>query len=150
MEQSLLNEKAHDIIGNNIYLTLSTSGEDGEPWAAPLYYCTDAEYNFYFISQLDSRHIQHILKNPHVAFAIFDSHVPEGTGNGVQASGIAELLASESDITEGLKYYQTSFLDCSPEDFVDPKPYRLFKLTPNEFYILDPDADVDRRIRVLL
>jgi len=147
MEQLKLNQKAKDIIAQNIYLTLSTMGD--KPWAAPLFYCTDQEYNFYFISQPDALHSKHIIDNPHVAFAIFDSHAPEGSGNGVQASGTVTLLETETEIIEGLKYYHTTFIDCTPKDFVGDKPYRLFKLTPDEFYILDPNADVDKRVRVL-
>lgn len=122
----------------------------GRPWAAPLYYCIDEEYNFYFISQLDSRHIVDSMENPSVAFAIFDSHAPEGTGNGIQASGTVTLLETKEEIIEALKHYHTTFIDWTPEDFIDDKPYRLFKLIPDEIYVLDPDAEVDKRIKVKL
>lgn len=82
---------ARDIIKNNCYLTLGTADEN-MPWTAPLYYAVDDRYTFYYISQMDSLHTKHILKNSKVAFAIFDSHQKEGTGNGVQASGRAYLL----------------------------------------------------------
>jgi uncharacterized protein YhbP (UPF0306 family) len=91
-EQAEFNKIAKDIIKNNIYLSLATSvGKD--VWIAPLFYCADDEYNFYYISQMESVHTKHALKNPNVAFAIFDSHLPEGEGNGVQASGKAYFWA---------------------------------------------------------
>ncbi len=141
-----LKSTVQDIIKSNIYLTLATS--DGKPWAAPLFYCTDSAYNFYFISQMDSLHIHHILNNPYVAFAIFDSMAKEGTGTGVQGSGKVSLLESTEEIEIALNYYHTSFISCTPKDFTGDKPYRLFKLTPDTFYTQDPDADVDKRVKV--
>lgn len=148
MTQEELNKIAKEIINNNIYLTLATS--DKLPWAAPLYYCKDDDFNFYFISQMQSVHIKHLLKNPEVAIAIFDSNAPEGEGNGVQASGKAMLLESEEEIIDALKYYHTSFISCSPKDFDGSKPYRLFKVISDKFFVLDPEAEVDKRVEVFL
>jgi len=148
MKQEELNKKAIDIINTNIYLSLSTT--DGSiPWIAPLAYCVDKSFNFYFISQMDSVHITNILKQPKVAFAIFDSHQPEGSGNGVQGDGIVSLLR-DNEIIEWLKYYSTSLIDLKPELLVEPAPYRLFKLSVNNFFILDPDAKIDKRIKVFI
>jgi uncharacterized protein YhbP (UPF0306 family) len=149
MNQEELNKLAKDIITKNIYLTLSTA-DNNTPWAAPLFYCTDKNYNFYYISQMDSLHTRHILKNAKVAFAIFDSHAEEGQGNGVQGSGSAHLLEEEVEIKEALKHYHTTFIDCKFEDFTGERPYRLFKIVPDKFYVLEPDADVDKRVEVSL
>jgi len=149
MTHDELNQLTKDIIAKNIYLTLSTT--DGDlPWSAPLFYCTDNDYNFYYISQMDSLHTLHILKNPNVAFAIFDSHAKEGQGNGVQASGKTRLLESDDEIREALNYYHSTFIECKPGDFTGGKPYRIFKISPDKFYVLDPDADVDKRVEVNL
>lgn len=147
-KQEKLNKIAKDIIKNNIYLTLATT--DSGPWAAPLYYCVDDKYKFYYISQMESVHTRHILKNPNVAFAIFNSHCSEGKGNGVQASGKAYLLKKDNEIKEALKWYSTTFIECKPESFKGSAPYRLFKIIPEKFYVLDPDAPVDVRVEVIL
>lgn len=139
---------AKDIIKNNIYMTLSTT--NGEtPWAAPLFYAVTDNYIFYFISQMDSLHTRHILKNPEVAFAIFDSHQKEGTGNGVQASGKAYQLPDQ-ELPEAFKWYHTTFVKMTPESFTGIAPYRFFKIVPEKFYMLDPHAKVDKRIEVSL
>lgn len=145
MNQDKLNKIAKGIIGENLYLTLATT--DDIPWAAPLFYCTDDKYNFYFISQMHSRHTQHLLKNPTVAFAIFDSHQEEGTGNGVQGLGKAYKVAGE-DLEEALNWYQTTFIEMTTEALTGNAPYRMFKLVPEKFYVLDPEAEVDRRVEV--
>lgn len=139
-------ETVKQIITDNIYLTLATSHT--KPWAAPLFYCTDFNFNFYFISQMDSLHAQHISKDPNVAFAIFDSTVEEGKGIGIQGSGIVELLESVESIKEGLKYYHTTFVPCNVGYFSGVNPYRLYKLIPTAFYTQDPNASVDKRVEV--
>jgi len=148
MPQEELNNIGREIIKNNTYLTLATC--DKEPWAAPLYYCFDDKFNFYFISQMNSLHTQHILKNHNAAFAIFDSNSAEGEGNGIQGSGKAYLLNDE-EVLEALKWYKTTFIDLKPENLRGDAPYRLFKLVPERFYILDPESkDVDKRVEIFL
>lgn len=145
--QKQLEDIARNVLKNNIYLTLATIGD--YPWAAPVYYCLDNSYNFYFISQLQSVHIQHIFHNNRVAFAIFDSQQKEGTGNGVQGSGRVYQI-DEKDLSQALQWYHTDFVSSTLESFIYPAPYRLFKLIPEHFYILDPKAEIDRRIEVFL
>ena len=66
MKQEELVKLAKDIIKNNIYLTLGTA--DANPWVAPLFYCVNENYNFYFISQLDSLHTKQMLKSESCIF----------------------------------------------------------------------------------
>ena len=145
MNQLQLAEIAKGIIKSNVYLTLGTADKD--PWVAPVFYAVDNKYNFYYISQMDSLHTKHILNNPTVAFAIFDSHQKEGAGNGVQGFGEAHLLKNE-ELSEAFKWYHTTFVDMKPESFTGSAPYRFFKIVPEKFYVLDPDAKVDKRVEV--
>ncbi|MDA1316892.1 MAG: pyridoxamine 5'-phosphate oxidase family protein [bacterium] len=148
MKQDQLDKKAAEILKSNIYFTLATT--DGNvPWAAPLFYCMDEDFNFYFISQMESLHTIHIMKQPHVSYAVFDSHQREGEGNGIQGDGKVTLLEGD-EITKGLKYYKTSFIKLDVEALSAPAPYRLFKITTNHFYILDPETETDKRIEVFL
>ena len=148
MKQEKLNKKAVEILKSNIYLTLATT--DGKlPWAAPLFYCMDEDFNFYFISQMDSVHTVHVLKQPKVAFAVFDSHQPEGEGNGIQGSGTVSLLEGD-EVVEGLKHYSTTFIELTPESLAAPAPYRLFKLSTDSFFVLDPEAETDKRVEVFI
>lgn len=148
MTQDELTKFAIDTIKNNIYLTLGTT--DGKnPWTAPLFYAISEDFTFYFISQLDSLHTKHLLENPQVSFAIFDSHQKEGTGNGVQGSGKAYLL-KDHELEEAFKWYHTTFVEMKPETFIEPAPYRFFRIAPEHFYVLDPSAPTDKRIEVNL
>lgn len=147
-KEKKIKNRFEEIIKSNHYLSLATINDD-EPWICTLYYGIDEHYNIYFISQIDSLHVGNILTNPKVAFTIFDSHQREGEGNGIQGSGSVEILKDEK-IDEGLKYYQTSFIDLNRGTLTEPFKYRLCKLIPEKFYILDPDSDEDKRVLVKL
>lgn len=148
MEQEALDRIARDILSKNIYLTLATAGD--APWAAPVYYCLGEGYTLYYSSQMDAVHTKHILANPQVAFAIFDSSAEEGKGNGVQGIGKAYLLQSQDEIESALAYYRSTFVPCAASDFDGSKAYRLFRIVPEKLYVLDPESSVDRRVQVLL
>ena len=147
MTQEQLVKLAKDIIKNNIYLTLGTS--DGDPWVAPLFYCVSSDYGFYFISQLDSLHTKQMLINPKVAFSIFDSHAEEGKGTGIQAVGNIHMI-DENELEDEINNYHTTFIDIKLDFLKGDAPYRLFKLTPSEVWVTDPEAKVDKRVKVSL
>ncbi len=145
MNRTEIKKIAREIIDSNIYLTLATT--DGKRvWASPLFYCTDKKNRFYVISQPGSRHIQNILSNQSISFAIFDSHAPEGKGNGLQGEGSMQECKGKA-VSYALRWYHTDFLPCTNESFTKG-PYRLYRITPTRTYILDPEASVDKRIRV--
>lgn len=139
---------AKDIVKNNIYITLATC-DSGAPWAAPVYYCVDEDYNFLFVSQLSSLHSRHVLKNPKVAFAIFDSHSEEGKGKGIQGEGKVKMLEGE-DLSKEISKYHTTFIEIKEEFLKGDAAYRLFKLAPEHIFVTDPDAKVDKRTEVRL
>lgn len=154
------NKIAKEIIENNMYLSIATS--DGEnSWIAPLFYTIDEQYNFYFVSAIDSVHAQHIQKNPHVAIAIFDSHQPEGTGNGVQIKAKAGLV-DEREYPKVMEYFQRKLFPDEEERAkhpINPKEYsgtvrRIFKIEPLKCYVQDTEywkvKKIDRRIEVKL
>lgn len=142
-----LNNLAKKILKDNMYLSLSTCAKN-TPWIAPLFYHLGPKNELYFASQPTSVHGQNIAKNPRIAFAIFDSHQKEGTGVGIQASGVAEILDARSQILEALKYYHTDFFKVTEKSFMGKSKYRLYKITPTAFYLNDPRVKTDRRVEV--
>jgi uncharacterized protein YhbP (UPF0306 family) len=152
-----MTQKAKKIIVSNKYLTLATADAQGIPWAAPLFYAYDDEYNFYFLSAKDSLHAEHIEVNHRVALAIFDSTVPLGEGDGVQIEGHAEM-AGFSELPRIIHlYYKQRFVDIKErarhthgvEDFAGLAIRRFYKVVPIRAYTLDTDAtSVDRRVEI--
>ena len=90
-----------------------------------------------------------MLKNPKVAFAIFDSHAKEGQGKGVQGMGEVTMI-TEDTLENEINNYHTTFIEIKPEFLKGGAPYRLFKLSPTEIWVTDPEAKVDKRVKVSL
>jgi uncharacterized protein YhbP (UPF0306 family) len=141
-------ELAKGLIKKNRYLTLSTT--DGKiPWIAPLYYVADGKWNFYFVSPLESLHAKHILANPEVAFAIFDSTQEPGTGIGLQAYAQASIIKNNEYPSVVIKYLEEL------KGFnVSMEKYKVFKLVATKIFITDQEAwekeGIDKRIEVQL
>lgn len=149
-------ETAKSIIRDNLYMTIATS--DGKrPWASPVFYAIDRDYNFYFISSLDSVHARNIAKNPQVAIAIFDSRETGDDANGLQISGAAALVG----VKDSLKALSLIIRKKRPgiKELPNIREYRirerrLFVIRPLKFYIQDNDYwkkhHVDKRVEIRL
>lgn len=147
MKRKNLRAIVKGIIQDNQYLSLATSDRKGKAWVSPVYYCCDSNYNFYYASQVSSVHSKNIFKNPTVAYAIFDSTAPEGTGIGVQIAGKARIV-QDKELAQALPYYHSQFV--TPEMLTEKGPYKIFKIIPQKIFIQDPDAKVDKRVAVKL
>ena len=152
-------EIARRIIVENTYLSLA-SCDQNSPWIAPLYFVTDREFNFYFVSEKSSLHAKQLKVNPNVAVAIFNSQeIPEKV-NGLQIEakayeiGLKELPKSIKLIysktqSELLKSRFKSYLD--PRSYLALSKFRIYKIIPERFYILDPRVlSTDKRVEVRL
>ena len=152
-------ELAKSIIKGNKFLSLATSNNGGEIWCTPLSYAIDDDYNFYFVTAIDSKHIEHIRENPNVAFTIFDSTKRVSDIDGIQIKGIVGEVEKER-LPEIVKiYYNHVFPDpierkeweAPYETFTkdDYPVYRFFQVMPTEIYKRDTvNIDVDRRVSI--
>lgn len=62
---------------------LSTVAADGTPWGAAIYYVSDEDFNFYFITRAETFKYQNLDKHPVAAITIADND----SQTTVQASG---------------------------------------------------------------
>lgn len=148
-----------EILKNNKFLSLATVDNEGNVWSTPLSYYADANYNFYFTSELDSKHIINIMDNPKVSFTIFDSTKRVSDIDGLQITGIVGEVEKDK-LEEVVKnYYQEVFKD--PEErklweapasyFLQNEVpiYRFFQIMPLEIYKRDTEnLDADRRLKI--
>lgn len=151
-----LNNLTKKIIEENEYLTLATVDQSGNPWVCILAYCFDANYNFYFVSLPNSNHSEHIKNNSNVAFTVFDSRQDFGKGVGLQIEGKAKEI-DDSELPETEKIYfnrkypygniNNEFID-GLKDLLKKKVYRFYKISQTVFWINDPSADTDKRVKV--
>ncbi len=85
-------EHIRHFIQSHFTLTLATA-EGDQPWAAALYYVSDADLNLYFISDPGTRHVRQGLRSGAVAVAIHGAHQPWATIRGIQIQGRLEVIA---------------------------------------------------------
>ncbi|MDE1768841.1 MAG: pyridoxamine 5'-phosphate oxidase family protein [Candidatus Micrarchaeota archaeon] len=143
-------EKAKYIINHNTYMVVATCGKDLKPWVAPVAYAHDSEYNFYFISAIDSRHAKHIEENPNSALAIFSSEEPIGETDGVQIE-VKITQLKKGDLNRAIELYCKRLFPQSkgdaaklykPEQYIEPSEFRFFKAEVVKMYVTGEDRRV--------
>jgi len=147
-------EIARRILERILYITIATASKDGVPWNTPVYSAHDEDLNFFWASDQNSQHSKNIGENNQVFLVIYDSTVPEGTGEGVYVQAKAYELKDEKEITHALNYLDTRVNKKlhSPTQFLGDMPRRVYKAVPEKFWI-NADGDVngnyiDTRIKV--
>lgn len=144
-------DKAESIIKHNMYLSLSTCDMERKPWVATVFYAHDKEYNFYFLSAVDSRHAKNILENPNVAFSIFNSGQPVGSSEGVQAEGTASAVEGK-DVKKVIELYSEKAFPKStiaptiryePEYFSGNSEFKFFRIKITKIYTTGPERRIE-------
>lgn len=149
-----LTEKAKNIIHKILYITIATSNKKGEPWNSPVYSAFDENYNFYWVSWKDSQHSKNIKENNQIFIVIYDSRVPEGTGEGVYIKAKAYELSDVKEMSHALSCLdgRVNKKPHSPEQFVSNMPRRIYKAIPEKVWMnVDGDVNgeyVDKRVEV--
>ena len=132
---------ARAIIDANLYLTLGTADPDGRPWTSPVYFAPAGDREFVWLSDPDARHSRHLAERPQVSLVIFDSTVAPYHGRAVYAAGEAWEL-SGSDLDRALRAYPRAdgrgATPVTPEEVTGPAPYRLYRATASDIWVLCP------------
>ena len=89
--------------------TLATAGPDG-PWAAAVFYASDAGLNLYFVTDPGTRHGANLCSDARVAGAIHADVSNWNEVHGLQLEGTARLVP-ESDRPAALEIYLRKFPD---------------------------------------
>ncbi len=117
-------------------LTLATIGSDGEPHAAPVYFASDAELNFYFFSDVNSQHAQDILHNPRAAAAVYPACFDWRDIRGVQMRGLVERVSNKAEWERAWHLYQLKFPFVSALKAVVARN-QLYSFSPSWIRLLD-------------
>lgn len=161
--------KAIKIIKDNLYLTISVSSKNGEPWIANLYYAYDKDFNFYWYSPKNSLHSSLIRKNPRVAIAIFNSTATGDEVDAVYIKAKAFEITEKKELLKGLLCYGKKMLKSKfvngkqafgkfinqYKDFQGNSELRMYKAIPEKFWELAPSEIfngkfVDGRLEISL
>jgi nitroimidazol reductase NimA-like FMN-containing flavoprotein (pyridoxamine 5'-phosphate oxidase superfamily) len=141
MTQVDLAEHARVLLDANRYLTLGTVGLDGRPWASPVYFASDGERAFYWLSATGARHSRNLAERPQVSIVVFDSTVAPYHGRALYAVGEAHELSGD-ELERGLDVYPgPSDRGGGPiarDEVTGPSAYRLYRATASEVWVLCP------------
>lgn len=132
--------KAKKIIEKILYITIATASKNGTPWNSPVYSAFDDKYNFFWASDQNGQHSKNIAENNKIFLVIYDSTVPEGTGEGVYIQAKAYKLENEEDIKHGLNYLdgrvnKKKDSKSRVAQFQGNKPRRVYKAVPEKMWI---------------
>ena len=133
-----------ECLESTYYCALGTNGKEGV-WVNPVYFAYDDKYNFYFISQPASRHMQSMAKNPQVSLAIYSTaQDTQGHVAGIQLAGEARILTDEAqvkhayDVYYGRKYPSTRKHPEKDEDpYINNPEWQFVEVVPIKMYYFD-------------
>ncbi len=95
---------AVNILKSIHYINIATVCEDGSPWNTPVSASFDENLNFHWGSNPNSVHSQNIRRDSRAFVVVYDSTVPEGTGEGVYMIGKAEELENETELIKKYRF----------------------------------------------
>jgi Pyridoxamine 5'-phosphate oxidase len=132
---------ARAIVDANVYMTIGTAGEDGDPWVSPVFFAHSGYRELYWISSPEAAHSRNLARRPRVSIVVFDSKVAPGTGQAVYMSATAARLDG-AGLDRALGSYpgftERGGRAVSAEDLRPPAPYRLYRATVSAHWILCP------------
>lgn len=130
--------RARQILEGTIYGSLSTCSPDGLPWASPVFFTYDADWNLYWASTIAAQHSQNLYANQGRAMmAIYNTVREEGKGKGIYLSGTAaEVEADDVErVIPLLLQRAAKGQQRSPADYLAPSPRRLYRFQPQDVWI---------------
>ncbi len=138
------NKRASEIIKEIKYITIASISADGQPWNTPVYSAFDKELNFYWFSDKNSQHSQNVRSNNKVLLVIYDSTVPEGTGEGVYVKATVselndpdEILAAKAVLDERVGKEK----ERNADNYTGNAVLRGYKATALQVWMNDDDKD---------
>lgn len=136
-----LDAHARALIEANRYMTLGTADAEGRPWVSPVYFATADYAEFYWVSAHDAAHSRNVAQRPLVSMVIFDSQVPTYHGRAVYLSATGTELAGR-DLDRGIGIFPGPATrvgaPVTADDVTAPSPYRLYRATVTEAFVLCP------------
>jgi nitroimidazol reductase NimA-like FMN-containing flavoprotein (pyridoxamine 5'-phosphate oxidase superfamily) len=145
-------ELAREVIEAGRYLVLASADADGRPWPTPVWYARTGR-EFVWVSWPDARHSSNIEVRSAVSFVIFETPVPvEGRTRAVYVEATASQV-SEADRDRCLSAYDRrsraeGLRAWTPERVTAPGNLRLYHAIALRLFVLHPDRDIRREVKL--
>lgn len=107
-------------------------------WANPVYFAWDERFNLYFISQMHSRHMQNLTKNPRISVAIYQTE-QKGDVVGAYVEGeVKILLEDKEEIRKAFDiYYGRAGKGTDVAQYINNPTWIFVKVIPENIYYFD-------------
>lgn len=141
-------EIARAVLDQNAYVVLATADVNGRPWASPVWFAHADYRELVWVSAPDAKHSLNIAVRPEVAMVVYDSTVTPGEGQAVYMNGTAGPADIGMLEVFSRRAVRSGLGEWSPRRVSGKARLRLYRAEVHEWSILDPDADIDVRVRV--
>ena len=131
-----LKKLVEEILTEGYLMHLATSLYN-KPWSATVAYNHNAAFYIYWLSYEQTRHSEHIAKNPNVSATIMVTNEKYET-RGLQLEGKAEMTTDDKQFFAIEAKYRKRTGRPMPKDLDEAKEAGgriLYKLTPSKIYI---------------
>jgi uncharacterized protein YhbP (UPF0306 family) len=131
---------ARRLVEANMYMTLATADESGQPWASPVWFAPDGDDGVLWVSSPETRHSRNIAVRADVAIVIFDSTVPVGAAEALYLEAVAEELSGD-ELEQAIAVYserseRSGARAWQAADVLPPARFRLYRATASAQFVL--------------
>lgn len=107
-------------------------------WANPVYFSFDEKFNLYFISQMLSRHMQNLKKDPRISVAIYKTE-QKGDVVGTYIEGQAKIILDDKEEIQKAfdVYYRRAGKGPDVQGYIDNPTWIYVKIVPEAIYYLN-------------
>ncbi len=139
MEKEKLKEEVFKFLDEQVTAAVSTVSPEGEPQIAVMYYYTDKDLNFYFLTSRNSQKLKNLALNKNIAIVV-------GFGPAtitIQAGGVAETDQDfkEEFVNKILEKINFHNLDQWPVLQLEKEGLVLLKVKPKWLVMLNFDKE---------
>ncbi|HOO41587.1 MAG TPA: pyridoxamine 5'-phosphate oxidase family protein, partial [Syntrophales bacterium] len=108
MDALEMKRRIADYLSSHNIMTLATVSPEGMPAVRTLEYASNGAI-VYFATFGGSKKIEHIRKNPHVAYTVDEDYRDWMTIQGVKIEGVATILSDPDSIEQAERFYMAKF-----------------------------------------
>lgn len=107
-------------------------------WANPVYFAYDEKFNLYFISQMHTRHMQNLTKNPRISVAIYTTEQKKYVVGAYMEGEVKILLDEKKEIKKAFGiYYGRAGKGPDVAQYINNPTWIFVKVIPENIYYFD-------------
>ena len=118
-------------------MVLATADAAGRPWSTPVWFATEDNRRFYWVSKPGARHSRNIAERPEIGIVIFDSTVTPGDAHALYMAATAEQVPADEIGVFARVSAQQGLSVWTAAEVTEPARHRLYRATAAEHYLLD-------------